>query len=298
MTDYLKCLNYLITQKINTQIYYPGIISYNAIYGGGEDNYFDHSIQVYNILRKWKCEPDICRAGLLHAVPLTENLKTIVTEKTLGYIKQFKENNIQNKPCRLIHLAKILSKPFISITDNFIDKQDMEDFYFYFRDKVKWEFTGSGRSLQDWRLWHYLLYHHLKKGCHFKKGLETKLKGYADKIMSNYGFSEFYNLDRCHASAYPYGTVHEIHNDYDHLHTSLTLMFYLNSTWDIQWGGETVILDSNKTEIIKSITPKPGRVLIFDGGLQHCARPLVRNFNDLRLVVAFKYSIKVEGEKQ
>ena len=51
-----------------------------------------------------------------------------------------------------------------------------------------------------------------------------------------------------------------------------TILYYANSEWDIDYGGETIFYNNNQ-EIIASIRPKPGRFAIFDSSIMHSARP-------------------------
>ena len=70
-------------------------------------------------------------------------------------------------------------------------------------------------------------------------------------------------------------------------------MYYLNNFWDFKFGGETVFLNPDNQDIFKSVIPKPGRVIVFDGNIEHCARDVRRDVNDLRMVLTFKYKISL-----
>jgi hypothetical protein len=278
MNKYTKCINYLAHKKTDS---------------------LDKLIKVYNILRNWECKEDICFAGLLHSVyPNLETdrevIKKLVGTEAESYIHQLAPDKEQNKGCRIINLARRLSEPMLLIKDDYYDLKDIEDFYFYFKFTVPWRFLGHDKqSSVDWRKFVYPIYGYsgekiIVASSNFKNKLEKRLKKYTENLLSHHNL-----LDRCYASASPYGTVHETHTDVVGFQKSLTVMYYLNSTWDSHYGGETVFFDDLKKEIIKSIIPKPGRVIIFDGGYQHSARETIRNFNDLRLVITFKYNIKL-----
>ena len=53
-------------------------------------------------------------------------------------------------------------------------------------------------------------------------------------------------------------------------------MFYLNKVWTISYAGETIFTNNEQTEILSSVIPKPGRVVVFDGQIPHCAREVSR----------------------
>lgn len=56
----------------------------------------------------------------------------------------------------------------------------------------------------------------------------------------------------------------------------LTALWYLCEQWDVEWGGETMFFDS-KGDAQLAVTPKPGRLLLFDGAIRHAGRPPNRN---------------------
>jgi len=67
------------------------------------------------------------------------------------------------------------------------------------------------------------------------------------------------------------------HIDFTHPHT--VLLYYVNDS-----GGETVFYDKN-LKIINEITPKKGRMVIFDGSTYHSSTP--PQTNDYRCVINF-----------
>jgi Rps23 Pro-64 3,4-dihydroxylase Tpa1-like proline 4-hydroxylase len=66
-----------------------------------------------------------------------------------------------------------------------------------------------------------------------------------------------------------------------------TILYYGNSEWKPEFAGETVFFENG--EIIRSVIPKPGRVVMFDSTIVHCARVPTRLVTCLRLTVAFKF---------
>jgi len=151
---------------------------------------------------------------------------------------------------------------------------------------VPWKFIGSGKDITKWRKFKYDL--------KFNNDVEKNLKKNTENILKNLKYFELLKLERVYASANPYGTVHESHKDYkENTKGGITVMYYLNNNWDLSLAGETVFYDNNSFDIQKSVIPKPGRVVIFDGLIEHCARDTTRNFNDLRMVLTFKYKINL-----
>ncbi len=67
----------------------------------------------------------------------------------------------------------------------------------------------------------------------------------------------------------------------------LTVLVYICPEWDIEWGGETLFYNS-EDDCIFACTPKPGRVVIFNGAIKHVGRPPNRICYQPRYTLAFK----------
>lgn len=58
----------------------------------------------------------------------------------------------------------------------------------------------------------------------------------------------------------------------NNIHTdgnSLTLLYYCNLNWEINWGGHTLFMDDKLSEAEYTCLYKPGRVVLFDGSIPH-----------------------------
>lgn len=64
-----------------------------------------------------------------------------------------------------------------------------------------------------------------------------------------------------------------------------TALFYCNFNPKVEDCGETVFFDETGEEIIKTVLPKMGRMVLFDGNILHSARPMN---NTYRYSVALK----------
>ena len=51
---------------------------------------------------------------------------------------------------------------------------------------------------------------------------------------------------------------------------TLTLLYYLNIQWKLEWGGYTLFADDQVEEIEQVVSNRPGRVVLFDGSIPHC----------------------------
>ena len=75
----------------------------------------------------------------------------------------------------------------------------------------------------------------------------------------------------------------------DQIHPLPTVLYYANHSWEFNWGGETLFLNEQGSEIVAAVIPKPGRIVIFDGNIGHSARPPSILASCARMTVALKY---------
>ena len=67
----------------------------------------------------------------------------------------------------------------------------------------------------------------------------------------------------------------------------LTALWFLCEQWDKEWGGETLFYDdSGDAEI--AVSPRPGRMVLFDGAIRHAGKPPNRNCPVGRYTFAIK----------
>jgi SM-20-related protein len=67
-----------------------------------------------------------------------------------------------------------------------------------------------------------------------------------------------------------------------------TVLVYLNQNWTIHDGGETMFYNDQRTDVIMSVLPKPGRVVFFDARYPHWGRGPTRNCQELRVTLAYR----------
>lgn len=174
------------------------------------------------------------------------------------------------------------------IYDNIFDSETIDYLYGYFRDLNPWFFIGQGG----------LNLNHRKFFSELKNNKAGKLlKDKATEIMEEENLLSEYVVDKSYASGNIFGTVHEIHVDGEAIKVGdvVTVMFYLNKIWEMEYGGETIFLTPSRKDIMQSVIPKPGRAVLFDGFIPHSAREISRICNDLRMVATIKYDKKPQG---
>lgn len=67
----------------------------------------------------------------------------------------------------------------------------------------------------------------------------------------------------------------------------LTALWYIAPEWNVEWGGETLFYDSG-LDAVAVVTPRPGRLVVFDGSITHVGRPPNRICYVPRYTLAFK----------
>lgn len=71
-----------------------------------------------------------------------------------------------------------------------------------------------------------------------------------------------------------------------HPHKNTTLLYYPNPQWKEEWAGETLFFNEEVSEVVYTSIYKPGRVIIFDGGIPHSLRPQSKLAPQYRLTFA------------
>ena len=67
----------------------------------------------------------------------------------------------------------------------------------------------------------------------------------------------------------------------------LTALWFIADEWDPEWGGETLFFNRDlDAEFV--VSPRPGRLVLFDGEITHCGRPPNRICFAARYTLAFK----------
>ena len=117
-----------------------------------------------------------------------------------------------------------------------------------------------------------------------------------DKILNLSILNNEYDCYRNIINAYKYSDVLSIHDDgVTNGFKNITALIYGNNNWDANWGSETVFFDKigSDAEIIKSILPKPGRLVLFDANIPHTGRVPSSMFPNYRYSLVYNLKLKV-----
>jgi hypothetical protein len=93
---------------------------------------------------------------------------------------------------------------------------------------------------------------------------------------------------RTYCNSSGYGDMLFTHTDMQPDSEGLTALWYITPNWDIEWGGETLLFNAaGDAEFVAS--PRPGRLLVFDGRIRHAGRAPNRVCAIPRLTFALKF---------
>lgn len=96
-----------------------------------------------------------------------------------------------------------------------------------------------------------------------------------------------YKPYRSYVNANFYGDMLFTHTDCLPGSDELTALWYVSTMWDHEWGGETLFFDSHN-DARAVVSPRPGRLAIFNGNLTHAGRPPSRICVEPRFTLALK----------
>ncbi|HVY85549.1 MAG TPA: 2OG-Fe(II) oxygenase [Caulobacterales bacterium] len=99
--------------------------------------------------------------------------------------------------------------------------------------------------------------------------------------------SESYQPYRAYTNHASFGDMLFTHFDALPGARELTALWYLCDLWDVEWGGETLFFDA-EGDAQAVVSPKPGRLVLFDGAIRHVGRAPNRICTTPRYTFAIK----------
>lgn len=147
---------------------------------------------------------------------------------------------------------------------------------------MPWELVGwSGAPKEPYRHW----------------AAYPPMEGEVARIwdMLDYSFKEDgFNLipGRIICNLFAHGDSSWLHKDCES-DTAWTAIVYLNDFWDLNWGGETVLVENG--EILKAFAPTPGKFILFKSNMVHGPRPVSREAPYPRLGLTFQCDSNLQG---
>jgi len=97
-----------------------------------------------------------------------------------------------------------------------------------------------------------------------------------------------FRLYRAYTNCNRYGDMLFPHTDCLPGQRELTALWFMARDWDPDWGGETLFFNEQQdAEFV--VSPRPGRLVIFEGEISHCGRPPNRICYRARYTLAMKF---------
>jgi SM-20-related protein len=103
-------------------------------------------------------------------------------------------------------------------------------------------------------------------------------------------FFRGHELLRCYANGACFGGEGTIHTDAKAA-GHYTAIYYPAEKWEPNWGGETLLFNEARDDIVAAVYPRPNRLLVFPGNMPHVARGVSRTCPELRVTLMFKTRI-------
>ncbi|MFT5432596.1 MAG: hypothetical protein ACI9OJ_003297, partial [Myxococcota bacterium] len=110
------------------------------------------------------------------------------------------------------------------------------------------------------------------------------LLGQARNVISELGL-DCAKVERIYANFNLFGDYQFAHPD-GHV---WTVLFFINSAWNPDWGGEFLLYEDGPQPIALAIAPKPGRMVLFDGKTLHRGGSPSKYCLDARITLAIKF---------
>jgi len=163
----------------------------------------------------------------------------------------------------------------ITSYDNFLSVEDHLQCYSHCISSAKWKFENKSKSddINPTMFW----YLNLNDDPHFTKSFLDLI---CAKTNNNFKLISVYANGQTTGQC---GSMHfDSHSAEKDAHTFL---YYVNTKWEVDWGGSTVFEKDGKITTVPFI---PNAGLLFDPNIKHVGMDPSNNFKGLRITVAFK----------
>jgi hypothetical protein len=177
----------------------------------------------------------------------------------------------------------------IQVQDNIIDDRKLQACQ-YFLEKAPWSYGWPSNKDMPYGHWNVDI---AKTPKHNSADVSVKLPPVVLEIWKDVNKAFFLDkatLVRCYANRHTFGTEGYIHTDSDRVEDQ-TCVVYMDKDWDVNWGGETMFYNLDRTAIINAVIPSLGRTVVFPGNIPHCAKPVSRICPKVRTTLMFKVTI-------
>jgi SM-20-related protein len=111
----------------------------------------------------------------------------------------------------------------------------------------------------------------------------TTLRCVAEQLFPRERFTD----QRAYVNSSVFGDGYYTHRDCELQERHVTALYYANTEWQTDWGGETIYFnDQEDAELV--VSPKPGRLVIARGAILHRGGVPARVCHEERYTLAYK----------
>lgn len=154
---------------------------------------------------------------------------------------------------------------------NLFENAEIDEIWKYL-NSPNWEFWHKSNTNDTNYFWHMNLEDH----SFFTKDLFSKIKNHIGKNFS---------IDRVYANGQTFGLDGSFHTD-SLDPNAYTFLYYPMRQWNVDWNGETIIIDPNDS--VNYCIPIPNSAVCFPANWIHYGRSPSKKFVDLRVTIAYK----------
>ncbi len=169
----------------------------------------------------------------------------------------------------------------IWVFDDLVEKKTIDEIY---QALMHAPFTRSEISRPDTEI-----YRHWAYNMPLDKALQLPIYQATQKQL-NAHTERNYRMYRCYCNLVSYGDILFNHTDCQPGTHEMTALWYIQDQWDVEWGGETLFFNA-RDDASYVASPRPGRLVIFDGSIKHKGTPPSKICTLPRLTFAMKFEI-------
>jgi SM-20-related protein len=116
-----------------------------------------------------------------------------------------------------------------------------------------------------------------------KDPLFLQLRAIAEKMFPG----EVLHDLRAYVNSAVYGDSYFVHRDSPEDSKDVTVLYYANLIWQLDWGGETIFYNDDNDAVL-AVSPRPGRLVVSRAAILHRATVPTRVCYEERLTIAYK----------
>jgi SM-20-related protein len=130
-------------------------------------------------------------------------------------------------------------------------------------------------------------FRHWVANIDLQAGARLPIYGPTLAAAAEFAADDSYGVYRCYCNHAAYGDMLFTHTDCAPGARHLTALWFIAPEWNVEWGGETLFFDSSMDAQVV-VSPRPGRLVLFDGSILHVGRPPNRICYAPRYTFAYK----------